>query len=80
MAVGDVTVNQDEYASKNNATSVVFEAFWIHATDGVYAKKKKKNASLMLVGVTCPMCTSTLNITREKYSQDIGKIVSRSEV
>lgn len=42
MAVGDVTVNQDEYASKNNATSVVFEAFWIHATDGVYAKKKKK--------------------------------------
>lgn len=42
--------------------------------------KKKKNASLMLVGVTCPMCTSTLNITREKYSQDIGKIVSRSEV
>lgn len=42
VAVGDVTVNQDEYASKNNATSVVFEAFWIHATDGVYAKKKKK--------------------------------------
>ena len=40
VAVGDVTVNQDEYASKNNATSVVFEAFCIHATDGVYAKKK----------------------------------------